>query len=167
MTSRTSLPPGWDKGVIAERLSHQLDDHYERFMRKFEDYFKNTELEFIVLLIPSNTMVDFKTFLWGVGTMEERSDGSHTLLRFYQGTKLRDLGAWDAKVLEKQSDIITPTTLFPEGMRRQEINFDRTSQRELCDRLVEEWGRFKALANSSRYRKPSLEELYLEWKQLV
>ncbi|MHA2364280.1 MAG: hypothetical protein ACXAC7_10005, partial [Candidatus Hodarchaeales archaeon] len=76
LTSKARLPPGWNQGKIGQMLQKALFETYERFYRKFEDFFLkiNSELRFIVLLKPTATMNEFNVVLWGVGTLQKDSN---------------------------------------------------------------------------------------------
>ncbi|OLS26381.1 MAG: hypothetical protein HeimC3_09310 [Candidatus Heimdallarchaeota archaeon LC_3] len=160
----TYLPSMWNKGKVGELLVKRLNDIYERFYRKFEDFFinKKTELRFLVFLEPKPQMTEFYVFRWGVGALEQLS-GNQKLIRWYQGTKLPL--DWSAKIREKEGDYISPINHFS-GEERQKKYSDMNylTQIDWFEKLIIFWDIFKEINKDSSFFTPTLQELYEKWK---
>ncbi|MHA2102616.1 MAG: hypothetical protein ACW981_04275 [Candidatus Hodarchaeales archaeon] len=168
VSSNTKLPFNWDKGKVGGLLRNRLDDMYERFYRKFEDFFtKNiTELQFVVFLEPSPQMTEFKVFRWGVGAFENESKEKWRLIRWYQGTKLPL--DWSAKIREKEGDYLTPNPNFPVLVRKSDYeNMNYLPQIDWFKKLVKFWEEFKEINSEKTYKRPELNELYNSWRTIL
>jgi hypothetical protein len=166
--SNTKLPINWDKGKVGELLKNRLDNMYERFYRKFEDFFlKNkTELRFVVFLEPSPQMNEFKVFKWGIGSIENEFEDNWKLIRWYQGTKLPL--DWSAKIREKEGDYLTPILNFPESKRKIEYSkMNYLTQNDWFGKLIDFWNNYKEINNEKGYKIPEMKELYKKWREIL
>lgn len=158
LSKNARLPTFWKQKAIQERLIHQVNDIYERYYRKLEDYFASTELTFFLSFVPNETLSDFSIDHWGVGF------GNPDFTIFYAGTKLNDLASWESKVLEKEADVLLPYRLFHNYTKK--LDFDRLTLKQLVDLLKEDWEKYKAI-NHTSIRKLTFTEIYSNFKQEI
>ncbi|MFW9930671.1 MAG: hypothetical protein ACFFD1_14880 [Candidatus Thorarchaeota archaeon] len=168
LEKQIKLPLNWNKGIIGELLKNNINDVYERFYRKFEDFFinKNTELRFLVFLRPNQQMNEFHTTIWGVGVIQVNNNKEHSLIRWYQGTNLPL--DWSAKILQKEGSYLTPAIHFPVKERKKEYSeMNYLAQEAWFERLVSIWEKYKDLHKDQIFIPPSTDELYNLWKNEI
>lgn len=163
LDKHSTLPAIMLTGEISKRLSKAINNLYERFYRKIEDFFSSSELQFVLLLKPNRTLTDFVPTQWGLATFTQK----HDLLLWYRGTKLNDRASWEAKVIEKREDLFLPfQTLFPKDFKKPRLNFDHIRLQELCKILLRTWDTYKDITKKKFY-KPDFPSLYNQFKDRV
>lgn len=166
-TTRTKLPFNWDKGKVGELLNNRLNNAYERFYRKFENYFivKNTELRFFVLLEPTPQMTEFNVVKWGIGALEKELKSEWKLIKWYQGTKL--LLDWGAKIREKEGDFITPANYFKRELKPEYSQMNYLPQKDWFDKLAIFWENYKKISPDLSFKAPNIHEIYQKWRKML
>lgn len=159
ISNNARLPTFWKQKKIQERLIQQTDDKYERYYRKIEDFFIDTELRLFISFLPNETLTDFSVDHWGLGF---KLNNKFTI--FYAGTKLNDLASFESKVLEKEADIILPYKLFTNYSRK--LDFDRLSLKQLLDILKNDWSKFKQSDQNQTVDSYPITELYYNFKSI-
>ncbi len=160
ISKNARLPAFWKQQQVQNRLLKQTEELYERYYRKIEDFFSDTELKFFISLIPNDTLSDFSVDHWGLG-FKAKDEFSI----FYSGTKLNDLAAFDSKVLEKESDLILPYRLF-KGFSRK-LDFDKLTFRQLLEILKNDWSKYKENTPEIIFQPFSIDELFTYFKRAL
>ena len=156
ISNKARMPTFWKQNEIQQRLLKQTEENYNRYYRKIEDFFKNTELRFYISFLPNETLTEFFIDHWGLAFGPD-------FTIFYAGTKLNDLASWESKVLEKESDLILPYPLFSGYSRK--LDFDKLSLRQLLDILRNDWIKFKESHQQITIQPLSVSELYSNFKK--
>lgn len=159
LSPNARLPSFWKSNQIQTRLLKQTDEDYERYYRKIEDYFRKTELKLFISLLPNETLTEFAIDHWGLAF----NNPDFTI--FYAGTKLNDLGSWDSRLLEKESDVILPYRLFNSYSRS--LNFDRLSLGQLVEILRNDWEKYKDQKPNAKIESVSIKELYQNFRKTL
>jgi hypothetical protein len=155
ISNNAKLPSFYKRNQVQQRLLKATEERYDRYYRKIEDFFAQTELKFFVSLFPNETLTDFSIDYWGLGFK------SNSFTIFYAGTKLNDLGSFESKVLEKHSDVIKPYRLF-NGYNKQ-LNFDSLNLGQLLEILKLDW--IKYANQNNNIVSITYSELYTEFKK--
>ena len=158
ISPKARLPAFWKQQQVQKRLLKQTEELYDRYYRKIEDFFTSTELKFYISFLPNDMLTEFSVDHWGLGFKANTELGI-----FYAGTKLNDLGSFDSKVLEKESDVKLPYRLFNDYSRK--LNFDRLSLGQLLEILRNDWLRFKQTNSTVQIQSCSFSELYEFFKK--
>lgn len=163
------LLASWNRGQVGLMLQQKLNATYERFYRKFEDFFlnKHSELQFLVLFVPTENMTEFEVVYWGVGAIEHiASTNSWELIRWYQGNNLPF--DWSAKIRENEGSYLAPYRLFSVQHQTSAMkNINYLSQKSWFNNMQQQWIAFKKLYPNRIFRTPTHKKLYTLWSETL